>query len=192
MTRGLFRLWLVASLIWVVMLLPGLWGGTKSPFPAFTLADNIWFETTHHTFDNASYVYTRDGKTKPEGTKAKKSGPGTTDDLAWGDEQYDHEIATDQTIKLHKISPDEAISDATYTDLTFPQNLNLWVPLDLATAERQKVLDTFDTRYVVPREWDVWKSRLWMLGLIFIPPAGVFLLGAALVLAFSGFRERAP
>jgi hypothetical protein len=72
MTRGLFRLWLVASLIWVVMLLPGLWGGTKSPFPAFTLADNIWFETTHHTFDNASYVYTPDGKTKPEGTKAKK------------------------------------------------------------------------------------------------------------------------
>ena len=30
------------SVIWVVMLLPGLWGGTKSPFPAFTLADTLF------------------------------------------------------------------------------------------------------------------------------------------------------
>ena len=66
------------------------------------------------------------------------------------------------------------------------------VPLDLAASERQRVLDTFTTRYVQPREWDVWKSRLWMLGLIFIPPAGLFLLGAVLVWAFSGFREKAP
>ena len=183
MTRGLFRLWLVASLIWVIMLLPGLWGGTPSPFPAFTSADNVWFETTHHNFDTTSYVYTPDGKPKPRGTH---------DDLAWGDEEYDHKIGTDETIKLHKLSSDEKVWDATYTDLTSPDNLNLWVPLDLAASERQGVLDTFTTRYVQPREWDVWKSRLWMLGLIFIPPAGLFLLGVVLVWAFSGFREKAP
>ena len=110
MTRGLFRLWLVASLIWVIMLLPGLWGGTPSPFPAFTSADNVWFETTHHNFDTTSYVYTPDGKPKPRGTH---------DDLAWGDEEYDHKIGTDETIKLHKLS-DEKVWDATYTDLTSP------------------------------------------------------------------------
>jgi hypothetical protein len=137
MTRGLFRLWLVASLIWVIMLLPGLWGGTR--FPAFTSADNVWFETTHHNFDNTSYVYTPDGKPKPRGTH---------DDLAWGDEEYDHKIGTDETIKLHKLSSDEKVWDATYTDLTSPDNLNLWVPLDLAASERQRVLDTFTTRYV--------------------------------------------
>ena len=95
MTRGLFRLWLVASLIWVIMLLPGLWGGTPSPFPAFTSADNVWFETTHHSFDTTNYVYTPDGEPKPRGTH---------NDLAWGDEEYDHKIGTDETIKFHKLS----------------------------------------------------------------------------------------
>jgi hypothetical protein len=78
-TRGLFRLWVIASLIWILMWATGLWSGMSSPFPKLSYPDYLWERMTW-TFEMETYVYTPEGRPKPEGTAAKKSGPGTLDD----------------------------------------------------------------------------------------------------------------
>jgi hypothetical protein len=85
---------------------------------------------------------------------------------------------------------DGGIADGGYVAIGFPHNLKLWAPASLGSSEREQLLNKFATKYAAPRDAEVLHHRFWQAGIIFIPPAVVFLLGAALIWAFSGFRQK--
>jgi hypothetical protein len=172
--RGLFRIWLVASVVWALVCAATMWQEFASPY-----------------FQEDKYIYLPIGAPKPEGKGI--------DDFAYDlmsvpFEDADRERAVTlfrdgQAIgHIREIFSDVAISDDRYVARAFPHNLKLWAPASLDSAELGELLNRFEANYLAPRDTEVMHRRFWQLGMIFVPPAVVFLFGAALIWAFSGFR----
>ncbi|MQW63171.1 hypothetical protein GHK33_10985 [Sinorhizobium meliloti] len=75
----------------------------------------------------------------------------------------------------------------------FPINVIAYIPSELPGEDAHALRRRFHAEFVVPRETEVsTKRREYILELVhaaFWPPVAVFLIGAALVWAFSGFAR---
>lgn len=167
--RGLFRLWLVASVLWVLVSVAAMWHEFASPY-----------------FEEIKYVYMPEGAATPKGIDNEFSLLPRADA---DQERADTILGNGQAIgHIREIDPDDTITDDAYVAIAFPHNLKLWAPKSLDLTERGKLLDAFTANCLAPRNAELWHRRLWQLGIIVVPPAIVFLFGAALIWAFSGFR----
>lgn len=81
-----------------------------------------------------------------------------------------------------------------YTLISFPHEVELYIPDELETARRDRVFAVFMSSVVEKRDSDInaarW-ARIWrVLKEIAIPVFAAFLLGSALFWAVAGFKAR--
>jgi len=166
--RGLFRLWLVVSVVWALVSVATMWQEFTSPY-----------------FEESKYVYLPEGAPTPKGVDEFSLLPRADADQ----ERADTIFGNGQAIgHIRKIDTDDRITDDGYVAIAFPNNLKLWAPKSLDLTERGKLLDAFMANCLAPRNAELWHRRFWQLGIVVVPPAIAFLLGAAQIWAFSGFR----
>ena len=159
--RGFFRLWLIASVAWVLVA---------------TVA--TWKELFWPSFAEGNYLYLLEGWPTPKGVTNKFF------DAELGTTVYRDGKAQGQ---FRELEPGDQIAD--YSKIDFPHNLVLWMPATLDQAGQKEMVEKFATTYFESRVSEASERRLASLGAILVPPLAVLVIGAALLWAFSGFRK---
>ena len=164
----LFRLWLIATVAWILVA---------------TVATRKEFFSP--SFAEGNYLYLLEGWPTPKGV--------TNEFLllpaADPDEERAATVYRDGKAQGHfrQLEPQDQIAE--YSKIDFPYNLILWMPATLDQAGQKEMVDKFATTYFASRGSEVTERRLSSLGAILVPPIAVLIIGAALLWAFSGFRK---